>query len=599
MERCTFSAKSFRMRTTSCGSVTCPNGDLTIGETFLFFGRAIGIKELKVKERVAYLTGLLDLPDKNLQLSSISGGQQRRVSLAIAILHEPELLILDEPTVGADSILRQSIWDHFISLVESKRVTILITTHYIEEVLQADVVGILRNGRLIAEKNPRRLLRDHRASSLEEVFLKLSATQNESRASCEHPDVKEPLKIKQSFRLRHSHMKALIWKHFAWFVKNWAMTFVITLLPVFTLFIYCVAIGHNPVDFVVSVANLETGSRNCNASALHCNSTELGCLFLKELSKQHLIVKLYSTEQEALDSVERGASYASITIKPNYSDAMRARVNDPRRMSASDASASTVDVVRDVTDKPVALYTQVMLYETLESFYYAFAESCGVSPRGARIPIKWDILYEWMGTNFTDFTIPGVLTMIVITTAILLSALAVNAERSEVGLERMFVIGINNLELTISHLFVVSVMLLPQIVLTMAVPIFAFGLTNKGPIALTFVFLYLTGFFGLCFGIFLASNMKSILEISLITSCLYFTMLCTSGMLWPIEAMHWLLRWTARVFPFVRLTQSLRNVMHRNWSLSKIEVYDGLLSVCIWSMMILFFTFCLFRYQKG
>ena len=64
----------------------------------------------------------------------------------MALLHNPELLILDEPTVGVDPMLRQSIWNHLIRLSSEQKKTILITTHYIEEARQANTVGLMRNG---------------------------------------------------------------------------------------------------------------------------------------------------------------------------------------------------------------------------------------------------------------------------------------------------------------------------------------------------------------------------------------------------------------------------------------------------------------------
>lgn len=70
-----------------------------------------------------------------------SGGQQRKASLAIAMIHDPELLILDEPTVGLDPVLRQNIWDYLVKLATEQKRTIIITTHYIEEARQAHVVS--------------------------------------------------------------------------------------------------------------------------------------------------------------------------------------------------------------------------------------------------------------------------------------------------------------------------------------------------------------------------------------------------------------------------------------------------------------------------
>lgn len=70
-----------------------------------------------------------------------SGGQQRRVSFAVALMHDPELLILDEPTVGVDPLLRQSIWNHLVHITKAGQKTVIITTHYIEEARQAHTVS--------------------------------------------------------------------------------------------------------------------------------------------------------------------------------------------------------------------------------------------------------------------------------------------------------------------------------------------------------------------------------------------------------------------------------------------------------------------------
>jgi ABC-type multidrug transport system ATPase subunit len=112
-------------------------------------------------------------PKTVLNIFNFSGGQKRRVSFAVALLHNPELLILDEPTVGVDPILRQSIWLHLIQLSSEQNKTILITTHYIEEARQANVVSFMRNGKLLAEDSPSNLLEIYRLETLEQVFLKL------------------------------------------------------------------------------------------------------------------------------------------------------------------------------------------------------------------------------------------------------------------------------------------------------------------------------------------------------------------------------------------------------------------------------------------
>ncbi|CAL4139268.1 unnamed protein product, partial [Meganyctiphanes norvegica] len=127
----------------------------------------------KIKERTDFLVKFLDLPPPNRLVSQLSGGQQRRVSFAAALLHEPPLLILDEPTVGVDPLLRTNIWSHLIEISRTSNTTIIITTHYIEEAKQADMVGLMRAGRLLAEASPEGLIKHFSIPSLEEIFLKL------------------------------------------------------------------------------------------------------------------------------------------------------------------------------------------------------------------------------------------------------------------------------------------------------------------------------------------------------------------------------------------------------------------------------------------
>lgn len=105
------------------------------------------------------------------------------MSLAAALVHSPPLLILDEPTVGVDPLLRQSIWKHLVTLAETEKITVLITTHYIEEARQANVVGLMRHGKLLAEDSPDNLMAEFLMDSLEDVFLKLCISDSSRRAN--------------------------------------------------------------------------------------------------------------------------------------------------------------------------------------------------------------------------------------------------------------------------------------------------------------------------------------------------------------------------------------------------------------------------------
>lgn len=115
-------------------------GEFTLRETLIYFGWIAGMTTAQVDERIDFLIKLLQLPNSSRFVKSLSGGQQRRMSLAAALLHEPELLILDEPTVGVDPVLRNSIWNHLVDITNNGGRTVIITTHYIEETRQAHMV---------------------------------------------------------------------------------------------------------------------------------------------------------------------------------------------------------------------------------------------------------------------------------------------------------------------------------------------------------------------------------------------------------------------------------------------------------------------------
>jgi ABC-type multidrug transport system ATPase subunit len=148
-------------------------GELTIKETIYYFGKIFQMDIDKIRERYEMLHKLLELPDGDKRVEECSGGQMRRVSFAAAMVHEPDLLILDEPTVGLDPILREKIWTFLLNITRNSKLAVIITTHYIEEARQADRVGLMRNGVLLAEDPPMLIINKLGVENLEEAFYQM------------------------------------------------------------------------------------------------------------------------------------------------------------------------------------------------------------------------------------------------------------------------------------------------------------------------------------------------------------------------------------------------------------------------------------------
>ena len=144
-------------------------GDLTVRENLRYFARLVDAGTGRVDEVIARV-GLAE--DENSIVDALSGGQQARVSLATALLNEPELLVLDEPTVGLDPVLRRDLWDFFHALAEAGT-TLLVSSHVMDEAARCDRLVLLREGRVIAVETPASLLGRTGAHELDDAFLRL------------------------------------------------------------------------------------------------------------------------------------------------------------------------------------------------------------------------------------------------------------------------------------------------------------------------------------------------------------------------------------------------------------------------------------------
>ena len=147
--------------------------DLTGGENLQFFALLFKLGRTKLKERIAYCAGVVDLRDEmKKRVSAYSGGMKRRLALAAALIQDPDILILDEPTVGIDPELRAGIWRELKRLKDEEGKTIIITTHVMDEAEKCDLLAMIREGVLIESGSPDELVKQYDAERLEDVFLK-------------------------------------------------------------------------------------------------------------------------------------------------------------------------------------------------------------------------------------------------------------------------------------------------------------------------------------------------------------------------------------------------------------------------------------------
>jgi ABC-2 type transport system ATP-binding protein len=141
--------------------------DLSVRENLRYFAGVVGAPESRI-EAVMETVSLGDLADRVTR--DLLGGERARVSLASALLAEPELLVLDEPTVGLDPVLRQELWAHFRRLA-SAGVTLLVSSHVLDEAAHCDELLLMRDGELVATETPDGLRQRTGEQNLEDAFL--------------------------------------------------------------------------------------------------------------------------------------------------------------------------------------------------------------------------------------------------------------------------------------------------------------------------------------------------------------------------------------------------------------------------------------------
>lgn len=632
-------------------------GEFTIRETMMYFGWVAGMSTKQADDKIEFLITLLQLPPANRAVKNLSGGQQRRVSLAAALIHDPELLILDEPTVGVDPLLRQSIWDHLVSITKDNGTTVIITTHYIDETRQAGLIGLMRGGRFLAEESPDMLLQKHNCDSLEEVFLKLSILQNRGKrrrssilfevtqaATATMPELggvvnesfdntseisgefgdsiptikqaahaeqpADPLPPDEDIEwtwkdyisiYKPNHMKALIWKNTLWMLRNVPIMLFIVGLPVAQIILFCLSIGHDPVGLNVAIVNNEVNATmdGCLYEK-GCTWERHSCRYIEYLKSRHHIMRYYDNYDDAVAAVQKGQVWGLIEFPANFSQSFKERVDLGQSISNTSLEQSEIAVWLDMSNQQIA----VMLKRDLIFAFLDLAKSisldCEINEGVIKNPIRFNQpVFGPMVPNFTDFAAPGVMLTIIFFLAVALTSGAMLIERNEGILERSLVCGITGVEILTSHVITQFVVMLGQTVMVLFVALLVFPITNEGEILWIVVLFVLNGTCGMCYGFVVSCITDSERNATYLAlgSFLPFVMLC--GIIWPVEGMNTVLRTISFFLPLTLSTESLRSILARGWSITEPAVYYGFISVGVWIIILLNASILLIKFKKG
>uniref|UniRef100_A0A087X6D5 ABC transporter G family member 23-like n=2 Tax=Poecilia formosa TaxID=48698 RepID=A0A087X6D5_POEFO len=581
--------------------------EFTISDTLTFFGRIHGLTSKETQARMNFLIDFLHLPQKSSLVRNLSGGQRRRVSLGAALLQNPELLILDEPTVGVDPVLRAKIWQHLVEIVKTGKVSVIITTHYIEEARQADVVGLMRNGHLLAEGPPDAVMKQHSATTLEHAFLQLceSSDQNSTQESNSES---ETLEKSQMFANGRDESQPILavgpppvedipkctadWKVRARYIlpkgRNIGALFIKTmvrmkrmpgslcfqfLLPVIQISLICLCVGGDPKGIKVAVVN--------NDSYPPSSSFSQSLLTFLDNSS---VIQVPLPHKEAFEGVHKGEYWGVIGFGQNFTNYLTKRILQ-RQVSKEVIDGGSVHVWLDLTNRQIGLMLQKQLHQAFQAFVDF---KMGALAYLVALPIKFEEpIYGSLDMDFTTYVTPGAVLSISFYLAVGLTALSFVLERKEGLMDRCWVAGVSSMETMLAHLFSQLFVISVQIILMLLFILLVFKMPNEGSLFLVICLIVLQGVTGISFGLVISAGIDDEQSANQAALGIFYPNLILSGIIWPVECIPYPLRYLSLALPQTYASESLRCIMYRGWGMSEMMVWRGFAVTLGWNTFFL------------
>ncbi|BES98290.1 ATP-Hypothetical protein cassette sub-family A ABC1 member [Nesidiocoris tenuis] len=576
---------------------------MTTEETLAYFGHIYDMSEDEIEKRSALLIDFLEIPSSPSGTVALSGGQKRRLSLAAALIHNPPLVVLDEPTVGVDPVLRKSIWDYLITLAEREKKTIVITTHYIEETRQAHTIGLMRSGVLLCENSPESLLSQNDSRSLEDTFMRLSHLQECHKLKEEEEDerirgmtLKKPKKPeytkKESF-FKRNRFKAEIQKNFAFIKRDFGLTLYTICVPLMSLICFNYGIGYDPRPFNMGVLNDEypmgVGCQTWKPNDT-CEFAGLSCRFLKKLEEKDVFAKNIGSMDEGLDLIRSSNILGVIHFPKNYSEALntlvetQVLVEDPERDAAIEHGF--VQIRMDQSNVVIFHILRQDLQDNLREMMGDLAEECGYHVKTAKLPpLKFEEpVYASLSTGIRDYMAPAFISILMFTMPMAYGVVIIMEERQSGATARSVAAGVTPFELMASHLMIqISIHFLQLLSSSLLMYVFLKYEFHNPYVGLGLLFTL--GFPGIAMSFFIPLLMNSTLGASTICTGFVIANVLIGGTFWPVEGIHPIIKPVSWMLPTYFSTLALRNANFKGWGFTEPSIIFGFASIVAWTII--------------
>lgn len=582
------------------------NENLTIKESFQFYGAINGMTTSMIQKKRKFFMELLGISNANKTIDTLSGGQKRRASLAIALLHEPKLLILDEPTVGVDPVLRKKIWEYLTTCI-LENTSIVITTHYIEEARMASKVGLMQKGEILAEGSPDDLMNYHNCATLEKVFLKLCVEADSTTSHNVPQNATEPYtpskkllrkdrEEKDECDTRNSsfkkcvtnkcrldlpqwyRIKALMIKNFYFYMRHKGLLGFVILMP--------------PLLMILSSFSVGTPITGVPIGVVNDDLQELSSIFLKKINSDVILQMPYSNLYEAKTAIKMGSILGFIHFNHNFSDTMKLRFQEGSLVDDYAINNSNIEISLDVMSPPLVYTITSQLMLAFQEFSQATALTLDLNPNIGAFPVKYHKMqvYGRVEMSFNEFIFPGLLICLSFFMAMSTSAVVLISEKQDGSFERMTICGIVTTEMLISHILASTLFLASQILMLFIATFLIIGHTCQGSYVLLLLLLLLQAICGLTLGLAISSVTSDEALAMILCLAVWVFMFFTQNFLWPTEGLPEVGRVLSRMMPQTYAIEASRSIIHRGWGLLYSDISYGfgitLIWCCIFSLIV-------------
>ncbi|KYQ89962.1 ABC transporter G family protein [Tieghemostelium lacteum] len=631
--------------------------DITIEETLQFFATLHNMSKEHFQERKQQMIKLLDLPPMNRIVGSLSGGQKRRVSLAIALLHSPKLCILDEPTVGLDPLLRTLVINH-LKDISATGVTVIITTHYIEEARVADKVFLMRNGKILENGEPEYLIQKYDAPTLEDVFLQICRADESktldliiSKSNYTQPtnynnnsnnnnnnlppyvsqeensdlssiilDSNNNLNINNENSLNNTYNdimnidehNPLLMEEKPYIKSDKSPFHVVTKTK------HILAIGKRKLiqilrNKIVLFFELFSPTFQIVLYFLFIGGTpkqvgfgvvnqDLGIgppvnLYLGA----DLIANLQSSglfQFHYYNSTAEAIAQVKLGVTWGVIEIPENfSMAWPERLNdPTDSSAeaeSNVQLYMDFTNFQITQFVQQELQTAFEQLGSKFNISMN--------PVEVEpAIFGSATAKFLWFLAPGFVGLITFAHSIGITAVSFVREKIDGSLDRLFAYNVSTGSIIMGHFLGHIALLCVQAGILLLISILGFGIPIRGDVGLVLLMVILNGFVGMSLGLLISGISKIETEAIQLSLACYFPTLIMSGTLWPLQGIPIQFRWIPNLLPATHAAAVLRDLMLKGVSFTYPEVYQGFLIVLAWFIGLFFLsTFALKEREKN